>query len=47
MPHLYLIACASLMFMIWRKSISAGWFCFFVLELIRRLAVDIAEMAMK
>jgi len=45
MSLLFLVTCAAIFFGIWRRSFAAAWFCFFTLELIRRLAVDIAKLA--
>lgn len=44
MGALFLLTCAAIFFGLWRKSFAAGWFCWFALELVRRLAVDIATL---
>jgi hypothetical protein len=44
MGLMFLVACAAIMFGFWRRSFAAAWFCFFLLELIRRLAIDTAAL---
>ena len=43
----FLEICAALMFGLWHRNFAAGWYCFFVLELLMRLAVGIATSAGK
>ena len=45
MSLLTLVVLAAIFFGLWRRNFAAAWFCFFTLELIRSLAVDIAKLA--
>lgn len=47
MDLLFLVTCAAIFFGIWRRSFAAAWFCFFALELVRRLALGILELILR
>jgi len=43
----FLLTCAAFFFAIWRRSVAAGWCCWFILEFIHRLVADVLAVVVR